>query len=169
MIMIGYIYKIWDNDDSSLVYYGSTKQQVSIRMGKHRSQLNLCKSKIIIDRNNYQYATLEKIEYEDKFELKNRERWWIENNECVNKSIPNRTQKEYMKEWYEANKDKIAEKQKTYNDKNKEKIAEQKKQYYAENKDKIEKYKKEKITCDCGCVVRRQHLARHKKTNKHLK
>ena len=180
MIMIGYIYKIWDNDDLTLVYYGSTKQQVSIRMGKHRAQLNPCKSKIIIDRNNYQYATLEKIEYEDKFELHNRERWWIENNECVNKSIPNRTQKEYhiankekikeeRKQYYAENKEKLVEKQKIYNDKNKEKILEQKKQYYIENSEKILEKQKQKIICECGCVVVKYTLTRHKKSNKHLK
>jgi hypothetical protein len=38
-------------------------------------------------------------------ELNARERWWIENNECVNKYIPTRTDKEY----YEAHKEKIKE------------------------------------------------------------
>ena len=147
--MIGYIYKIWDNDDPTLVYYGSTEQQVSVRMGKHRAKYSKCKSKIIIDRNNYQYATLEKIEYEDKFELRNRERWYVENNECVNKQVPNRTNKE------------------RYID-NRDKNLKCKKIYRAENKNKIEKYKKEKVTCDCGCIVSRNHLTRHKKTNKHL-
>ena len=148
--MIGYIYKIWDNDDPSLVYYGSTIQQVSIRMGKHRDSSNSCISKIIIDRNNYQYATLEKVEYEDKFELRNRERWWVENNICVNKLIPNRTKKEY----YMANKEKFTEYAKQYNMTNKEKIAEQQKQ---------------KVTCECGCIVTKRYLTRHKKTKIHLK
>ena len=148
--MIGYIYKIWDNDDPSLVYYGSTIQQVSIRMGKHRDSSNSCISKIIIDRNNYQYATLEKVEYEDKFELRNRERWWVENNVCINKQVPNRTQKEY----YMANKEKFTEYAKQYNMTNKEKIAEQQKQ---------------KVTCECGCIVTKRYLTRHKKTKNHLK
>lgn len=114
--MIGYIYKIWDNDDPTLVYYGSTKQRVSGRIANHRNKSSGCKSKIIIERNNYQYATLEKVEYEEKFELKNRERFWIENNICVNKNIPNRTQKEYniinnqrAKEWYKLNKKNVAD------------------------------------------------------------
>ena len=168
MIMFGYIYKIWDNDDPSLVYYGSTKQQVSIRMGKHREIKNACTSKIIIERNNYQYATIEKVEYEDKFELHNRERWYIENNICVNKCIPNQTQAEWCKknkqqlvEYRKKNKQQMAE----YRKKNKEKIAEKNKDYYEENKEKIA----EKITCECGCIVRYDGMSDHKKTKKHLK
>jgi hypothetical protein len=125
--MFGYIYKIWDNDDPSLVYYGSTKQQVSIRMGKHRKIYNPCTSKIIIERNNYQYATIEKVEYEDKFELHNRERWYIENNICVNKRIPNQT----MAEWRKKYKQQMAE----WHKKNKQQIAIQRKNLYETNKE----------------------------------
>ena len=154
MIMFGYIYKIWDNDDPSLVYYGSTKQQVSIRIGEHRTTKKYCTSKIIIERNNYQYATIEKVEYEDKFELHNRERWYIENNICVNKCIPNQTNAEYrnqnkeiiaekQKEYKKQNKEKLAEKNKDYYEENKEKLAENQKEYYEENKEKFTEYQKE--------------------------
>ena len=47
-------------------------------------------------------STLEKVEFEEKFELNNRERFYIENNKCVDRSVPNRTNKEY----YEANREK---------------------------------------------------------------
>ena len=172
MIMFGYIYKIWDNDDPSLVYYGSTKQQVSIRIAEHRKIKNPCTSKIIIERNNYQYATIEKVEYEDKFELHNRERWYIENNICVNKCIPNRTNAEYRN----ANKQKIAECRKRnkqqmaeYRKKNKEIIAEKQKEYQKQNKQQIEEYIRKKVTCECGCIVRRDGMLKHKKSQKHLK
>ena len=70
-------------------------------MTNHRATYN-CSSFEIIQRNNYEYATLEKVEFEEKFELNNRERFYIENNKCVDRSVPNRTNKEY----YEANREK---------------------------------------------------------------
>ena len=69
-----------------------------------------------------------------------------------------------------------------YNIDNKEYISEHKKQYYENNRDmlreKINKYKEhnkeylkahsgEKITCECGCVVRRDGILRHKGSAKH--
>jgi hypothetical protein len=50
---------------------------------------------------------------------------------------------------------------------NKEQILERMKHYYLENKGKIAEREKQKITCDCGCVLRRCCLARHKRTKKH--
>ena len=173
--MFGYIYKIWDNDDPSLVYYGSTKQQVSIRMGKHREKKNACTSKIIIERNNYQYATIEKVEYEDKFELHNRERWYIENNICVNKRIPNQTTAEWCKknkhrleEYHNANKQQITIQRKNHYETNKERLLDEKKEYFINNKQRILNKQNQKITCECGCIVRRGGMLTHKKTKKHL-
>ena len=87
------------------------------------------------------------------------------------------------KKYRQENKEKIAAKDKQYNQNNKEKIAAQRKQYnedtkdkrsvqtkqYREdNKDEIEKYRGTKVTCDCGCEVRKDSLLRHKKTQRHL-
>lgn len=41
--------------------------------------------------------------------------------------------------------------------------------YYEKNKEKYKEQRKEKILCECGCVVRRDSIARHKKTDKHEK
>jgi hypothetical protein len=81
--------------------------------------------------------------------LHQRERWYIENNECVNKYIPCRTVKEY----YVDNKEHILNHQKDYDNANKEqkkiyqlknadKIKEQQKLYYEKNKDKINQQRK---------------------------
>ena len=96
--------------------------------------------------------------------------------------------KEYNKEWYENNKEKIKEKsklfyennkeqckeyakeyRKEYNENNKEKIKEHKKNYYENNKEKIKQHVSEKITCECGCQIRRSDIAEHKRTQKHIK
>jgi len=86
--MKGYIYKIYDNTNGN-VYYGSTSQQVSKRVGDHRSDYNKwinktktkkCACSIIFDNNDYSYSTIEEVNYENKWELRNRERWYIEKN-----------------------------------------------------------------------------------------
>jgi len=110
----------------------------------------------------------------------------------LNIRIENRTQKEYrednkeklaklnkeyyennkekIKEYLKNNKEKITEKTKEYYENNKEKLADQKKKYRENNKEKIKKYRennKEKVTCECGCIVTKNDLSRHKKTIKH--
>ena len=121
---------------------------------------------------------VEKVEFEDKFELHTRERFYIENNECVNKVIPTRTTKEYRednkeeiavkkKQYREDNKEEIAVQRKQYREDNKEEILVRNKQYREDNKDKIAIKKKEKITCECGCIVVKNSMTCHRKTEKH--
>ena len=43
-----------------------------------------------------------------------------------------------------------------------------KKDYRIKNSEKINKQIKEKIKCDCGAIVIRQSIARHKRTAKHI-
>ena len=96
------IYKLVSNN-TELVYYGHTKQRLSKRKNKHKSDAKdqtkkkPCTSKLIIDTGDYEIIEVEKINCLDKNEAKARERWWIENNECVNKNIPGRTAIEYGK------------------------------------------------------------------------
>ena len=40
--------------------------------------------------------------------------------------------------------------------------------YYEENTEKIRATGKEQITCTCGCVLTKNTLSRHKKSQKHL-
>ena len=244
--MKGYIYKIYDNTNGN-VYYGSTKEKVSSRIAKHRydhkkyleGKNHYVRSFDILKNNDYSYSVIEEIDYENKWELHNKERFYIENNDCINKYIPNRTQKEwrednkeiiaeknkewrednkeklkeYMKEWKENNKEIIAEKKKIYREnnkeilfekrkiycennkeiiaekkkiycennkeiinertkiyreQNKEKVKEYGKKYKENNKEKLKEERNKKITCECGCVVNKCCLPRHKKSKKHL-
>ena len=174
----GYIYKIYDNTNNN-VYYGSTIQKLSRRLSGHRrSYKNYLNGKYhfvssfkIIENGDFSISLIEQVEYNDKIELTARERFYIENNGCVNKVIPNRNPKEYReankehikerfklyrevnkehikeqrKIYREANKDKKKEKDKIYRESNKDKIKEQKKLYYEKNKDKV----KEQIKLYC--------------------
>ena len=71
-----------------------------------------------------------------------------------------RTQKQYILD----NKENKIKYDKQYRIDNIEKIKEDKKQRYINNKEK----NNEKVNCDCGCIVTRRGLNRHKKTKKHL-
>ena len=135
------IYKIVDNTNDN-VYIGITRKTLKERLGRHERHNN-CVSRDIIKNGDYRMELIEQTD--DKM----RERYWIENTECINKQIPGRTQKE----WREKNKEILAEKNKKYREKNKEKIAEKKKEYNKEynenNKHYMKEYReenKEKIT-----------------------
>ena len=59
----------------------------------------------------------------------------------------------------------IAERDKEYRQVNKVKLAEYNREYNQADKGK----RKEKVTCECGCILAKGALIKHKKTNKHLK
>lgn len=40
--------------------------------------------------------------------------------------------------------------------------------YYRDNKDKLLAYVKEKTKCDCGTILARINMARHKRSDKHF-
>jgi hypothetical protein len=125
--MKGIIYKIECNETGE-VYYGSTQRSLNKRMIGHKSDCKRWKegkcgfttSFNIIDRGNYSYSLIETVECEDRGQLEQRERFYIENNECINKFIPCRTRKEH----YEANKEEIKDKMKEYNKANREHLTE---------------------------------------------
>ena len=60
--------------------------------------------------------------------------------------------KEYKKEW-----------NKLYRSENNEMLNEKDRKYYADNKERLS----EKVTCECGCIVRRDSMTKHKRTQKH--
>ena len=71
--------------------------------------------------------------------LLKRERFWIENNNCVNKNIPSRTAKESAKAHYYNH---IEEKKQYYQD-NRDKRIQYAKDYINANKDKYNEYQRE--------------------------
>ncbi len=91
------IYKLVDktNDD---VYYGITTKSLKERLREHKkiNKKQLSSSSIIKNGDYY-------IELLEETDDKSRERYYIENNPCINKEIPGRTKKEYIKdnkEWW---------------------------------------------------------------------
>jgi len=76
--------------------------------------------------------------------------------------------KEYHKQNYIKIKDKISEKRKEYRIINRDKNIEYHKHYQIKNKDKITERKRRKTICECGCIVSKCCLPKHKRTNKHI-
>lgn len=189
------IYKICCKDISILFLYVGHTTDMRRRKSCHKSNCNNERDKSyniyvyqFIRANggwdNWDMIEIEKYNAVDGYDAKKRERYWIEELKAsLNSYIPTRTDKEY----YEDNKEILAEKHKKYYENNKEKINENQKEYqkefYENNKDKIKEYqkeyaennkikinekRKEKITCECGCLICKGDLARHKQSKKHI-
>lgn len=151
------IYKLTAGD---LIYIGSTKQKkLSKRFSNHKEHANDCKytSHILFKSGiEVKINLIETCIEDDRYD---RERYWIENTNCVNKVIPGRE----MKEWYQDNKENI----KQYKKNNKEKILEYNKQYYQDNREQTLEKKKQKHECECGGRYISAHKLTHLKTQKH--
>ena len=128
---LGKIYKIVDNTNNN-VYIGSTIQTLPQRLGTHRHR-KTCKSRLIINNGDYNIILIENYPCESKEQLELRERYFIKNNECINKIIPGRSRKEYN----EDNKEYISKQKKEYREKNKEYVLKYEKNYRENNKEKI--------------------------------
>jgi hypothetical protein len=156
----GKVYKIVPTvkHEEGDVYFGSTtKQYLSQRMDKHRSDFKckntkfFCASKILFDKygvENCIIVLLELVDAKSNDELKAVEAKYIINNICVNKYIPLRTGKQYnadnadrisirQKQYNEANADQIKIKTKEYNEANADQIRDKKKQHYEANADQM--------------------------------
>jgi len=166
------IYSIECNK-TGLIYIGSTTAPtLARRLAEHRSNFrrwkenkkNYISSFKVMECDDYDIVLLELYPCSSKDELHARERYYIQNRECVNKIIPQRSHKEY----YNDNREQQLEKHQKYREEHKDYI----KQQYEKNKDKYNatnnQKKKEKITCVCGLVLSRGNMSHHIKTKKHI-
>jgi len=133
-----------------------------------------------------------------KEEILAKESYYIRTLKCVNITIPDRTPKEWHHEYYQKNKEKYSKLQKEYYIVNKEYIDERNKKYheahkeqlnvyykqyreenkehkkeidkaYREaNKEKIKERKTQPFLCECGCTIKLDEKARHRKSQKHI-
>lgn len=174
----GKIYKIVCNITGE-IYIGSTTRTLEDRLKGHKTDKD-CVSRHIIERGNYQINLIKDYPCNNLWELEEEEAKYIRNNKCINHKIPHRTKKQwneenkehrkkYGKKYRENNKEFIKELSIKYREENKEKLNIKKKEYYENNKKNILEKSNEKITCECGCIVRRGGMTKHRKTNKHIK
>ena len=146
----GKIYKIVDLNEE-MIYFGSTCQQyLCQRMSTHRSSYkklnNYCSSHDIFDKygvENCKILLIENYPCNSKEELLKKEGEYIRQLNCVNKTIPDRTLKEYKKLYTTSHKNEKKQYDKIYREDNKDEIIKKKKKYNDENRDKIKEYNKQ--------------------------
>jgi len=125
---------------------------------------------------------LETVQYNEKYELKARERHHLETlGATLNSQTPGRTKAEwcadteYNKRYYEQNKEKEKQRTQQYRENNMEKVQEYREHnmekinqrgiaYREQNKIKIN----QKHTCDCGGKFCNANKARHMKSKKQV-
>jgi len=138
-IEFGCVYKIYDVEGGG-VYVGSTKGPISYRINGHiRSALIYSTSKSM--RICSSHEIIEWVVSKSKNDLLIRERAWIENTDCVNKTIPIRSieeSKEYHNRYYEIHKNDpdFIVTNKKYKLDNKERIMINQQRWREENKEK---------------------------------
>tara|TARA_R110000782_G_scaffold243051_1_gene329592 strand:+ start:68 stop:604 length:537 start_codon:yes stop_codon:yes gene_type:complete len=160
----GKIYKLWSpQSEEDEVYYGSTCDDLRFRKSKHKNNYNTCSSKILFEKyDDVRIELVEDYPCNNKAELNKKEGEYIRENNCLNKRISGRTQKEYIEdnrekileqkreyrennkekliEWRENNREKILEQKREYDKKNKE----QRKEYELKNREKINEQQRER-------------------------
>ena len=141
-------------------YYGSSKRTLQKRLSKHKSKDNTCCSKQIILRGDYDIFQL--AEYDTIEEAVMKEKWYIDNKECINKYRVKLTDEERTQ--YNI------KKRKEYYQENTDDILEKRKEYYQEKKEKILERMKEKSECEfCKYIGRKGDMKKHQKSKKCLK
>ena len=168
----GKIYKLTTIHNPDLVYYGSTVNPLYKRKGSHKSyfkcnRLDCLSYKLFeLGIDDVEITLVENVNCNTKEELHKRERFYIENNNCVNKFIPTRTIKEYRKQNYEQNKDKIKESSKEYREQNKDKTKQYQKEYREKNKDTLIEERKVNYEENKDKILNRQKEYREQNKDK---
>ena len=175
------IYKIQSIDNPKLLYIGSTTDftkrkynHKNICNNANGNKHNLKLYKMIRDNGGWDMFNMVIVK---EFPCENKRQAEAEEDRIIRETKSNMNMKrafitpdeilEYKKQYREQNKEQIAERNKQYKEQNKEQQAEYMKQYREQNKEQIAEYMKQKMTCECGCVIGKSVLTRHKRTKKH--
>jgi len=145
----GKIYIVKCKYDDNLIYVGSTIRKLNRRLADHRCNKDCSLYQYVKgDWDNFYIELYEECPCNNKKELFKREGEVIRLIGTINYRIAGRNGKEYYednkeilaekaKEWRENNKEILAEKNKIYRENNKEKLAEKYKEWYEGNREKI--------------------------------
>ena len=138
---VGYVYKI-SSPHIDKIYIGSTTRSLRNRFSQHKST-NPTTSKIITDCRDATITLIEEVKFDNILELRQRENYYMTLNKDIivnkQKAPTGLSKKEVKKAWYEANKNRI------------------KARVSAEE------------ICECGAILRHDHISSHKKTKKHYR
>ena len=144
---MGIVYLIYFE---KLAYVGSTVKSLIKRMNGHRNDYKCWKegktgyssSFEIIQHDGYEVMVIEEIKNETEYDLRCRERFWVEwygKDNLVNKLIPQQTREEeveYYKKYRASNRDERNRKRREYNAANRDELNRQQNERYAARKAK---------------------------------
>jgi hypothetical protein len=146
--MKGNIYKLISPSHPELVYYGSTKSPLYVRRGSHKGDYKKKKNStacLILCYDDWSMELVEEYEYETPQQLRDREKWYIQNNTCVNHRMKYEwDSKTYNTKYYEEKKEERIKASKEYYEANKEKISEKRKDMSQEERDAYNKKNRER-------------------------
>jgi hypothetical protein len=183
--------KIYCISNDNLYYVGSTARTLKDRLRGHRTDYfqylddkqHYKSSYEIIKTGVHQIKLIENYPCESKAELEKREYEIIKQykelhgDKCVNIAgvLPKQTQDEYYQKardrantYYAEHKEECNEKMRQSYYDNREKRLEQVKKYREDNHEKIMEKLLTPTECECGDVVAKCNLTRHKKSKRHL-
>ena len=169
----GFVYKLVCKDINVQECYVGSTGNTRIRKCRHKSDCNNVNGKQYNYRvyeyiransgfQNWDIIVLETVQYNEKYELKARERHHMEAlGATLNSRVPNRN----MAEYYVDNTEHIRQQQKRYRADNLEHIHQRENRYYENNKEQL----KQKHDCECGGKYTHGNKAQHEKTLRHQK
>ena len=130
------VYKITTATNPELCYIGSTKQNIRARFIQHKYCKGIVYDKLI---SLYDDCVIELIEGNIPYNLlRKKEGGYIKGCININKNIAGQT----LKEYYNANRDKILYYQKKYNEANRDKIRDYQREYTIIHKERRREYNK---------------------------
>ena len=173
-----YVYKLCCNDtEIKDCYIGSTinparriaQHKVNCKNYKNTVKHNYAVYKFIREHGgwcNWKMSILEQANLNTFKELSMLERKYYEAepNHTLNSNYPGLTSNESKKEWTKKNPEYIKE----YQEANREKLSLYNKEWTKKNRDRINENLREKKKCYCGATVTKGNMYRHIKTKKHL-
>ena len=148
----------------------------------------------LFDKYGYEYFSivlLEKYKVCDRKHLRSKEQLWLRKlkKNCINKqdalALLDITRKYKLKNYHRKNRQEILKQNKIKYEKNKDEINRKRrerrkndKEYHNKilkqnaesrkrNKEKIRQRKKIKTKCECGCMIVKNNISHHRKTQKH--
>jgi hypothetical protein len=177
------IYKIQHKTIDELIYIGST---TNFAKRKYSHKSNSCDEKhksynekkyVMIRKNGgwdmFNMVLVKKYPCNDFLEARQEEeRMRRELNANMNTNLCFRTEediKECSRIKYKKYRETHKEERKQYYESHKEEFKAKSKQYYETNKEEERLRRKKKVECECGCIVSAAHIAKHRKSQKHLK
>lgn len=171
----GKIYKIIGGN--GLIYYGSTCNTLTKRLGQHQSDYKRYKagkskkyatSFKVLEQEEHYIKLVEDYSCNSKVELEAREGYYITNNICVNKAIANKYNflgsVDYQKKYREEHEDDIIKYKKDYYEENAEMLRNKSNDYRANNKEKVAEGKKIHYEANKDLILQKQH--KYYETNK---